>query len=241
MRSHRDEHLKRSFTSTSIVLPRIQIRGGPSSHLRCMPSRSPDIPTNFNSAPPLIHSLRHRISAPLCRFCTRVRVRPLFLALLLLWLALFTCSILYWSSLSPEALPSSITGSATPGSTHAFSLHPDPSHPPTCTSLVFALSHSSDWLQASHPHPSLESAMTSCVPSAAAAALQRLGLRPLSMRVSPSGAQFWTSGSSAPVAPSDAQLFYTVLGAISSRSSACSGLVRAVDNQSASSFIFLLR
>ena len=170
-------------------------------------------------------------------FCTRKRVRSLFLALLCLWLTLLSCGFLLWSSLSPEALPSSITRFSTPGSTTAFSLYPDPWHPPTCTSLLFALSHSSHWLQSSHPHPSLDAAIDPCVSSIFAALLLRLGLRPSSMRISRSGVE----ASSAPATPSDAQLFYTVLGATSSRSSACSGLVRAVDKQSASSLTFLIR
>ena len=68
----------------------------------------------------------------LCAFSTRKRVRSLCLALLCLWLTLVSCFFSLWSL---DALPSYITRFSTPGSTTAFSLHPDPWHPPTCTSF----------------------------------------------------------------------------------------------------------
>jgi hypothetical protein len=178
-----------------------------------------------------LKSLTTVVFQMLCAFSTRKRVRSLCLALLCLWLTLVSCFFLHRSLWSLGALPSCITRFSTPGSTTAFSLHPDPWHPPTCTSLVFALSHSSHWLQSSHPHPSLAAAIDPCVSSIASAVLLHLGLRPLSMRVSRSGTAI----------PSQAQLFYTVLGAASSRSSACSGLKRALDKHSASSLTFLIR
>ena len=206
--------------------------------LLCMPPHSHATAANCS------HVLRQLIPAFTCKFCTPLRARPLLLLLLCLWLTVF---VIYSSSRSAEALPSSITRAAAPGTTRAFSLHPEPSHPPTCRSLVSTLSRSNHWLQASHPHPSLAAAMSSCTPSAAAAALQRIGLRPLSMRITLSDPP--SPASAMPPAPtpsstelsSDATLFYTVLGPSSARSAACSSLKRAADERSASSFFFLLR
>lgn len=192
-----------------------------------MPPRSRGVFANLNSASSPINSLQQHISSLLCIFCTHfLHLRQLSIALLCLWLTLFSSFILHWSSLR----------AATPGSTTAFYLHPEPSHLPTCTSLAFALSQSSHWMQSSYLHPSLAAAMMSCVPSAGGGELQRLG-----MRISRSGIDFSSSLSSAPVTPSDAQLFYTLLGASFSRSSACSDLLRDVDKQGASSMIFLIR
>jgi hypothetical protein len=73
----------------------------------------------------------------LCAFGTRKRVRSLCLALLCLWLTLVSCFFLHCSLWLLDALPSYIhTRFSTPGSATAFSLHPGPWHPPTCTSLV---------------------------------------------------------------------------------------------------------
>jgi hypothetical protein len=192
-----------------------------------MPPRPRDLSTTLNSAPPSSSTFQRCFAY--IKSCKRfLRVRPLFFALPCLWLALSYYLIPYWSPLR----------AATPSTTITFLLHPDTSNPPECESLTFALSQSNHWLQSSHPHLSYAAAMRSCdgsCPTCRGGGLRRLGIH-----MSRSGVES-PSPSSAPATPFDAQLFYTALGATSSRSSACSGLIRAVDKRNPSSMTFLIR
>lgn len=229
------EKVRYSFETSALIVAYCQVlyncalvSGRQSScHLLCMPPRPRDLSTTLNSAPPSSSTFQ-RCFAYLKPCKSFLRARPLFFALPCLWLTLSYYLIPYWSSLR----------AATPSTTITFLLHPDTSKFPECASLTFALSQSNHWLQSSHPHPSYAAAMRSCdvtCPTCRGGALHRHG-----MHISRSGVES-PSPSSASATPFDAQLFYTALGATSSRSSACPGLVRAVDKQNPSSMTFLIR
>ncbi len=141
-----------------------------------------------------------------------------------------------------DSIPASISQHAAPGATNAFSMRPHTSTPPTCSSLMFALSTSPFWNPAFYPSPPIAAAMNDCITLPSINDLDRNAMWPLSMQIvynddivseSPSASD---ALSSRPVP----LLLHSVMGLSHTRSSTCSDLLRAVNTRSPS-LAFLLR
>ncbi len=141
-----------------------------------------------------------------------------------------------------DSIPTSVSQHAAPGTTNAFSMRPHTSAPPTCSTLMFALSTSPFWNPAFHPSPSVVAAMNDCIVLPSINSFDRKGRWPLNMHIvhennilseSPTASD---SSSSHPVP----LLLHSVLGSANTRSSTCSDLLRTANTRNPS-LIFLLR
>ena len=141
-----------------------------------------------------------------------------------------------------DSIPTSISEHASPGTTTAFRLRPHTTAPPTCSTLMFALSTSPFWNPAFHPSPSIVAAMNDCIILPSINAYDRNGIWPLSMHIVHENDILSESSSASDSSSSQPVplLLHSVMGTANTRSSTCSDLLRAVNARNPS-LIFLLR
>ena len=141
-----------------------------------------------------------------------------------------------------DSIPTFISQHASPGTTNAFSMRPHTSAPPTCSTLMFALSTSPFWNPAFHPSPSIVAAMNDCIILPSINDFDRNGIWPLSMHIVHENDILSESSSASDSSSSQPVplLLHSVMGTANTRSSTCSDLLRAVNTRNPS-LIFLLR